>query len=170
MKVVSETGLYGRMTIGLTAAGLAVAVISFLPSPMGLLDLFQPIPVVDVKPVPDLQIAAVPPLAVYDVVSERPLFNPGRLADPEVEAPGRPSSTPALGDLSQFRLVGLVGDSITQLALIQKIGGKLATVKPGDTLEGWRVLQIGPKGVSISGGGRKEFLTIPKAANNGKSP
>jgi len=76
----------------------------------------------------------------------------------------------SLGDLSQLRVVGIAGDSITKLALVKKTAGGLMTLRPGDTLDGWTVTEITSRGVAITGGGRKEFLTIPRASNNAKTP
>jgi hypothetical protein len=63
-----------------------------------------------------------------------------------------------------------VRDSAKQLGLVQKAGGSLLTLKPGDTFDGWTVDRIDKNGIAISGGGRKEILAIPKATNAAKSP
>lgn len=173
MSVISETGLYGRVMAGIAATGIVAGALAFVPSPLSVFDLFEQVTVPEVKKLPPLKVQAMPALEAFAVLTERPLFNPERLPGAEPAQgdanAGRPG-VPALGDLSQYRLVGLAGDSDTQLGLIRKNGGPLITVKPGDSLEGWTVGRIGPHGVSISGGGRKEVLTIPKATNSARSP
>ena len=77
--------------------------------------------------------------------------------------PPKPAIT--LGDISQFRVEGLITSSDTQLGLVRKGGVELLRLKPGDTIEGWKIDKIDAKGIAISGGDRSERLTIPKAEN-----
>ncbi len=173
MSALVENGGFSRTMTGIVVAGLVAGALAFVPSPFGVLDLFQSVPVLDVKPPPVLRMQPVPSIESYDLISLRPLFNPDRLPDPVpprvATGPGA-ITAPALGDLTHFRLVGLAGDSQIQLALIQKSGGPVSTMKPGDMLDGWTIDRITAAGVSISGGGRKEFLTIPKAQNASTPP
>lgn len=173
MTMINDAGAYGRMMIWIGAAGLIWGGIAFVPSPLGLLDAFDVPQKLEIRKHPLLQLQAMPALAEYEDIVNKPLFNADRLPDPV--APAVPGSTPtaggsSLGDISQFKLVGIAGDSVTRLALVQKSGGRLMTLKPGDSLDGWTVSDITAKGVAITGGGRKEFLTIPRASNNAKTP
>jgi hypothetical protein len=88
--------------------------------------------------------------------------------DPVLPAATVASAAPAassLGDLGQYRVVGIAGDSQTRVALVRKGEGDVRTLKPGDSLDGWIVRAINERGVSISGGGRTEILAIPRASN-----
>lgn len=159
-----------RVLLGIMAAGLAMAMIAFVPSPLALLDFFERTPVLVVKTPPPLRLASTPPLTAFEVIAARPLFNAGRKPDPLPPPPEAAKPAITLGDLTQYRVVGTVRDSVRQLGLVQKSGGSLLTLKPGDTFEGWTVDKIDRNGIAISGGGRQEILAIPKAKNAAKSP
>jgi len=171
--MLREAGSYGRVMVWIGAAGLALGALAFVPSPMALLAAFEAPSKLEIPKHPPLQMQVMPALATYEDIANHPLFNSDRLPDPV--APALPGAAPvagstSLGDLSQFRLVGIAGDGVTRLALVQKTGGSMMTLRPGDSLDGWIVSDITAKGVAITGGGRKEFLTIPRAANNAKTP
>jgi general secretion pathway protein N len=143
---------------------------AFIPSPLRLLDLFDRTTVPEVKAPPPLSIAAMPPLAQFDIIKARPLFNADRKPDPLPPPPAPPKPAVVLGDLTQYRLVGTARDADTQLALVQKTGGQLLKFKPGDTFEGWKIDKIDDNGVAISGGDQHQVLAIPKASNRAQSP
>ena len=170
MTVLGELTTARKVLLGVSAAGLIAAMVAFVPSPFAVFDLFQKPPVPGGKAPPPLRLAPTPPLASFDVIAARPLFNVDRKPDPLPPPPevAKPSIT--LGDLTQYRVVGTVRDDTKQLGLVQKTGGSLLTLKPGDTFEGWTVDKIDRAGIAISSGGRKEILAIPKAANAAKSP
>ncbi len=154
----------------IAAAGGAAALIAFVPSPLGVFDLFARPAVLEVKAPPPVKLAPTPPLASFDEIAARPLFNADRKPDPVPPPPEAPAAAITLGDLAQYRVLGTVRGGDMQLALVQKSGGSVLTLKPGDSFEGWKVDRIDGGGVSISGGERKEILAIPKANNAAKSP
>ena len=173
MSMLKDAGTYGRVMAWIGATGLAWGAIAFVPSPLGLFAMFDAPQKLEIRKHPPLRLQSMPALATYEEIVNRPLFNPDRVPDPvapAVPGAGTPAGGSSLGDISQFRLVGIAGDSVTRLALVQKSGGSLMTLKPGDSLDGWTVTEISAKGVAISGGGRREFLTIPRASNNAKTP
>jgi len=172
MNLVSETGLYGRVMGWLVAAGLLAAALSFLPSLQSVFDPSPVTPVMALRKAPPLHVEDVPALEAYADIMARPLFNPERkpYVDAADNAGAGQAGVSALGDLSLYRLVGLVKAGDVQLALIRKTGGSQSTVKPGDNLDGWSVVRLGPEGVTLSGGGREQLLAIPKATNSAKSP
>lgn len=174
MNPFASTGTYGRVMAWLGGLGIVAGLLAYVPSPLSLLSAFEKPPVPEVKPVPALALKAMPALDGYAELWTRPLFNPDRVPDPEA-APNVPASTgagdgPRLADPGQFRLVGIAGDSETRLALVRQPDGSIRTLKIGDSLGGWTVERIDERGVSISGGGRKQILTIPRAPNAGKTP
>jgi general secretion pathway protein N len=173
MTMLGKIDMLDRVMIGAALAGLVAGALAFVPSPFAVAELFETAPVLQVNAPPALRVQPVPEVETFDVVSQRPLFNPERVPDPVPAAPaaGPGAAAPsALGDLSEYRLVGIAGDNQTQRALIRKSGGPAATYKPGDILDGWTIERIGADGVSISGGGRKETLTIPRAKNASAPP
>lgn len=170
MSVFADIGAGQRAFALFGAAGLAAALLAFVPSPLALLDLFETPPVPDVTAPPPLRLAPMPAIASFDAIAERPLFNADRKPDPLPPPPEPPKPAIVLGDLSQYRLLGLTGDRTTQRAVVQKTGGAAQMMKPGDQFEGWTIDKIDAAGVAISGGGRKELLTIPKAQNRAQSP
>lgn len=170
MNVFADLGVGQRALAIVGATGLAAAMLAFVPSPLGLFDLFDVPPVPEVKAPPPLVMAPMPAITTFGAVAERPLFNADRKADPLPPPPEAPKPAIVLGDLAQYRLLGVTGDRQTQRALVQKTGGPLLTLKPGDVFEGWSVDGISMSGVAISGGDRKEVLAIPKARNAAQSP
>lgn len=174
MNLLAPTGAFGRVMVWLAGLGLLAGALAYVPSPLSILEAFEAPPVPEVRPVPALALKPMPALETYAELWARPLFNPDRVPDPEA-APEAPASAggaagPRLADMSQFRLVGIAGDSETRLALVRREDGSIITVKTGDSLGGWTVERIDARGVSISGGGRKQILTIPRAPNAGNTP
>lgn len=170
MNVFADLGAGQRVLAIAGAAGLAAAAIAFVPSPLRVFDLFDAPPALAIKTPPPLVMAPMPAITTFDAIAERPLFNADRKPDPLPPPPESPKPAIVLGDLSQYRVLGITGDRQTQRALVQKTGGQLLTLKPGDVFDGWAVGSIDMSGVAISGGERKEVLTIPKAHNAAQSP
>lgn len=170
MNIGGELTPARRVFAVIAAAGGIAAVIAFVPSPLGLLDLFAKAPVLEVKAPPDVTLQRTPPVAAFDEIAARPIFNAERKPDPVPPPPEAAKAVSTLGDLSQYRVLGTVRGGEMQLALLSKSGGAVLTVKPGDTFEGWTIDKIDDAGISISGGERKEVLAIPKANNAAKSP
>ncbi len=170
MNVLADIGGAQKFLALIGALGLAAAVVAFFPSPLRVFDLFDAPQAAEVKAPPTLVMAPMPAIGTFDAIAERPLFNADRKPDPLPPPPEAPKPAIVLGDLAQYRLVGFTGDRHTQLALVQKTGGQLLTLRPGDAFEGWTVVRIGVDGVAISGGDRKELLAIPKAQNRAQSP
>lgn len=166
---LGEVGVSAKLLLALIAAGLASAVLVFIPSPMAMLDALEQAPVTEVKAPPHVKVAAMPALAAFDVLTARPLFNRDRKPDPLPPPPEAPKPAIVLGDIAQFRVEGLVVSGDSQIALVRKGGAQLLRLKPGDTLEGWKIDKIDLKGIAISGGDRSELLAIPKAENRASS-
>lgn len=170
MSMLGDMTAFRRALAALGALGLVVALIAFVPSPFALFDLFvRPAPV-EVKAPPALKIQPLAAIETFDAIGERPLFNAERKPDPVPPPPEAAKPVATVGDLSQYRLVGVTGDNNVQRALIQKSGGPTQVMKPGDVFEGWTIEKIDATGVAISGGGRNEVLAIPKAHNRAASP
>ncbi len=107
-----------------------------------------------------LPLADIRPFEDYNAVFERPLFNPGRQADPRPPAETAKSQLPALSD---YRLVGIVLMKGVKIGLVERLSGKqVVTLHPGDALDGRRVDDIGPDGIRFSGGAMPELLAMPR--------
>ena len=163
---------FSRVMGWMAVLGIVCGLLAWLPSPLGLLTGLAPDRVAPLKPVVAPTLAVLEPLEAYEALMQRPLFNPGRVPDP------RPAASAAVvavgagatGDVGQYTLVGIAGDARTRVALVRKSDGEVVTVKSGDILDGWLVGTIDARGVSISGGGRREFLAIPRATNGAGTP
>jgi len=159
--------------MGLVAAlGIVCGLLAWLPSPLGLLTGRAPDRVGSVRAVAVPKLQALQPLESYEMLTQRPLFNPGRIPDPRPATSGSVgSAVPAVaGDIAQYTLVGIAGDARTRVALVRKADGEVITLRNGDMLDGWLVGAIDGRGVSISGGGRREILAIPRATNGAGTP
>jgi hypothetical protein len=107
------------------------------------------------------------PFEDYDAVFERPLFNPGREADPKPPAEAAKSQLPAL---SEYRLVGIVLMKGVKLGLVERRSSKqVVTVHPGEALDGRRVGDIEADGIRLSGGAGPEVLAMPRASGISRS-
>ena len=82
MNLVGELTPARRAFGAIAAGGLGAAALAFVPSPFALLDLFARAPVLQVKEPPDVKLAPTPPLAAFDAIAARPLFNADRKPDP----------------------------------------------------------------------------------------
>jgi general secretion pathway protein N len=144
-------------------------VLAFLPSPLRIFDLFDSVPQIQVKAPMMAKIAAMPAPKAFRVITERPLFNVDRKPDPLPIPPELPKPAITLGELTQYKVEGVISGGGTQLGLVRKTGAQPLTLKPGDVFDGWKVEKIDAKGIAISGGDRSEILAIPKA-ENGRPP
>lgn len=170
MKLSPHMNRFHNAMMVVGTAGIVAAFVAFVPSPWGLFDLFSPLPQLEVHAPPPLRMKEIPAIETFAMIAERPLFNADRKADPLPPPPEAEKPAVSLGDTAQYHLLGVTGDRWTQRALVQKAGGALLTLKPGDTFDGWTVGKIDAVGVAISGGDRKAILAIPKATNRAQSP
>lgn len=153
------------------AAGLAAMVLAFVPSPLRLLDGFDSAPEIEVHAPPPLKLTSMPPISAYGGITARPIFNADRRPDPLTSARrSTPQAQPADADISEFRLVGIVTDSVAQRALIVRSGGPAVKVSPGDRLGGWRIEKIDPSGVLATSEGRSVKIVIPKSQPPAATP
>jgi hypothetical protein len=170
MNLFTGLGSFAKGAALFAGLGLAAMMLAFVPSPLRVFDLFDSAPVVEIKTPPPLKMAAISPATAFEAIVARPLFNIDRKPDPVPPPPEPPKPAIVLGDLTQYRVEGVVVSSETQLALVRKTGAQLLTLRQGDTLEGWKIDKIESRGISISGGDRTEVLTTPKAKNAAPSP
>ena len=164
MNVTAGNRLTNWLTAALGAAFVAL-VVAFVPSPLRLLDLFDTPVELEIHAPAPLKIVAMPPLAAFAGIAARPIFNAGRSPDPDTNTAASAVPVPSAveGDLSQFRLVGIVVDSVTQRALIERAGAPSLKLSPGDTLAGWRIEKIDATGVVATNAGRTTKMLIPKS-------
>lgn len=161
-----------RWLVAATIAGAIALLAAFLPSPMVLLRAFEQPSAVTVPALPKLSTPDVPALSAYDEIAARPIFNEGRKTDPD--AP-RAASSPAVarstrGELSEFRLVGIVADSAIQRAIVEREGAASLRVAPGDEIAGWRVESIDRAGIVVTKDARSLRIAIPKSQPRRTTP
>lgn len=107
-------------------------------------------------PIVDLPVAVVPD---YAAILARPLFTPGR-------APGGAGSdaTAASAQLSDFTVVGVAVAPRFTAAFVRGPGGEVRTLRPGDSLLGWKVAGVRRDAVVLEVEGRKRELPVSAAA------
>jgi hypothetical protein len=130
-------------------AGIVAFVAAFVPSPLRVLGWFEKAETIEVVKPPPLALREMGPASRFASIEARPLFNEGRKPDPAGRA-SVPKGAPSLagGELSEYRLVGIVADNVTQRAIVER-GGAVSRVGPGDSLGGWRVEKIDAAGVTV---------------------
>jgi hypothetical protein len=153
-------------------AGLLALLAAFVPSPFGLVGLFATPPNVSLRQPPVLSMRDMPPLSAFAEISARPLFNAGRKPDPAVGrlGGGEPSVGGDQGELSQYRVVGIVADRTTQRAIVERSGAPSLKLAPGDSLAGWRIVKIDAAGIVASKDARSVRIGIPKARPRAAAP
>jgi hypothetical protein len=110
--------------------------------------------------VSSLPMADIRPFEDYKEIFAKPVFNPGRQADPQPPAEAAKNQLPALSD---YRLVGIVIMKDTKLGLVERRSSKqVVTVHPGDALDGRRVDDVTQDGIHLSGGATRELLAMPR--------
>jgi hypothetical protein len=152
--------------------GVAAFVAAFVPSPLQVMSLFDKAETVEVANPPKLAIREMPASAAFEEIVARPLFNDGRKADPETRSVGSvQSGVPAQGgDLSEFRLVGLVIDSVTQRAIVERAGAGTVRVGPGDSLAGWRIEKIDTSGITARKDSQSVRIVMAKPQTRPAAP
>lgn len=161
-----------RWLVTATVAGAIALLAAFLPSPLKLLRAFEQPAGVAVPGLPKLSTPDVPALSAYDEIAARPMFNEGRRADPDAprmgSSPARAHTTG--GELSEFRLVGIVADSAIQRAIVEREGAASLRVAPGDEIAGWRVESIDRAGIVVTKDARSLRIAIPKSQPRRSTP
>lgn len=160
-------------TLGFVAVtGLVALGAAFVPSPMRVLSAFESPAEVAVNLPPRLTLTELPQVDVYADIVARPIFNEGRRPDPATRpAASSPSAAGTdQGELSEYRLVGIVADSVTQRAIVERPGASSVRLAPGDRLAGWRIDKIDAKGIVASKDARSIRIAIPKAQPRSATP
>jgi hypothetical protein len=100
---------------------------------------------------------ALPPLASYSAIVERPLFAPSRRPPPGAIATLGPSIE------SRLRLLGIVTTGPKKKAYVAE-GTSRVELAEGDTLDGWTVKQIGQDRVLLTSPTGEASLKLKPAA------
>jgi len=161
-----------RLLIGAIVAGVVALVGAFLPSPFGLMSLFDSSPSIALRQPPALRMRALPAPSAFSEIGARPLFNAGRKPDPASgrAGGGEPPAGADQGELSQYRVVGIVADRTTQRAIVERSGAPSLKLAPGDRLAGWRIDKIDAAGIVASKDARSVRIGIPKARSPTATP
>ncbi len=101
-------------------------------------------------------VPALPPLAAFSAIGERPLFSPSR----------RPSATAkalvAAGGAARYRLLGLISVGTTRRALIAD-GTRRFEIGEGSALDGWTIARIEQDRVVLSSAEGETVLALERA-------
>jgi hypothetical protein len=168
-----DNGGRTRLLAFAALAGFAAMGAAFIPSPLRLLAYLDDVPEPQLKAPPPLKMAVLPPKDAFAEIAARPIFNQDRRPDPAkapIDTTMTDAGTEPAADLAQFRIVGIVTDRETQLALVQTPSGATTKIRAGDTLEGWRIEKIDVSGVTATDGIRSSRLVIPRAQNTAPTP
>lgn len=127
-------------------------------------------PVVDnlvipsVEPV-SLQTRAPTSSSTYAVITERPLFNPGRrIVEATVVAAAPPAPVkPPVPAFPSIEVLGLAQSSRTAVAVIRVMSeGRVLMLKEGEGLHGWVVSAIDADRIRFERDGEQKDIRMPK--------
>jgi general secretion pathway protein N len=154
--------------VGAVAAALLVMVVFQLDASSG--------PVATPVPPAPAGTTAIPPSQALVAVSldpskeesvvDRPLFSPTRRPPPPPPSPATadPSTTtkPSVPQPPpiNFSLVGIVRDRASSLAIIQPTGGKVMSLREGQSWSGWTLVSIGVDSASFRNGAAQQELVL----------
>jgi len=106
-------------------------------------------------------ILALPPVARFSAIAERPLFSPSRRPTPgEKAAPAGP------GIEQRYHLLGLINTGDTRRALLAE-GKRRFAIAEGAALEGWTVTRIEHDRVVLSSSAGEVMLLLQPTAGEG---
>jgi type II secretory pathway component PulC len=102
---------------------------------------------------------------------ERPLFSPDRRPPPPPPAPiVREAEPPPPPPPPKISLYGIVLDSNEAYAIVRADAAKIARVRIGDDVSGWKVSQIAPRRLVLSLDGRHATFTLFAGEREKQSP
>lgn len=160
-------GIFERLPAPRLNHGLAVAAILF--AALAVWPWFVP-PTPKTRPlaasptsVPTPTLAALPPLASFSEIIERPLFTPSR------RPPAGAASMQAPSIETRYRLLGVVATGPKKKAFIAE-GAHRLEISIGDALEGWTVKEIGPDHVLLGSPAGEATLKLAPAAPEAQKP
>ena len=152
-------------------SGLVALAAAFVPSPALIGEWFDKPAVVTVQKLPRLALREMPAASAYAEIVERPLFNTDRTPDPATSvAVSGTADAERPGELSEYRLVGIITGGGAQLAIMERTGAPSLKVSPGDQLAGWRVDRIDSSGLIATKDARSIRIGIPKARAGTTTP
>jgi hypothetical protein len=145
-----------RLTHALGAAAIVFAALAAWPW------IVPPVPAIGQLAAPPASapasLAALPPLATYPAIVERPLFTPSRRPPP-----GTTAAAPGPSIESRYRLLGIVATGPKKKAFIAE-GARHLDIAEGDTLDGWSVKEIGADRVLLASPAGEAALKLKSAA------
>ena len=110
------------------------------------------------QPAPAPELSAMPPVARFSAISERPLFSPSRR--PVVGEKAAPTGP---GIEQRYRLLGLLNTGDTRRALLAE-GKRRFAIAEGAMLEGWRIARIEHDRIVLSSPAGEAVLHLQSAA------
>jgi hypothetical protein len=102
-------------------------------------------------------LTALPPLASFSAIVERPLFSPSRRPPPGTSTAAAPLVA------GRYRLLGVVASGPKKRAFLAD-GARHIDIAEGERLDGWTVKQIGADSVLLSSSEGEATLKLKPAA------
>ncbi len=96
----------------------------------------------------------VPPVAEYPVILQAPIFSPDRKPGEDLGA------GPGASALDSYAALGVGMGRGFATALVKGPGGPAATLRRGDTLEGWRLVGLEKDKLTFERGPARHVLTV----------
>lgn len=101
------------------------------------------------------RLVMVPPVPEYAAILASPIFAPDRRPGPSGE-----SAESGSGSLAGYAAIGGVAGRAVASAVITVPGGGIKTLRPGDEVDGWRVVGVDRTRVYLEHNGERRALVI----------
>jgi hypothetical protein len=100
----------------------------------------------------------------FRAITERPLFAASRRA-PSVAPVAMAAPIQAAAAPPSFQLVGIVGAGDVRLVLVRKPNAPIQRLQPGQSLDGWQLVEVGAdRAIFANGGSRTEIKLARRGA------
>lgn len=95
---------------------------------------------------------APPRVAEYPAILEKPIFAPDRKPDPREMA--------IAGGMAGYEVLGTAIAGDTSTAVIRTPAGSIERVRPGEDLDGWKLVSVGPRELTLERNNEHRILTV----------
>lgn len=96
--------------------------------------------------------AVAPRVADYPAILGKPIFAPDRAPDPREMA--------IAGGMAGYAVLGTAIAGDTSTAVIRTPAGTIERVRPGEDLDGWKLVSVGPRELTLERNNEHRILTV----------